>query len=216
VIALDGVPRVGFSTSSTCDLTASPLDAAGANLSDTYAAHGLGPNLILVTGPATGPNETTINAVGAYNVKTCAFVARADLGTSALEGAWTPVPLSGWTAAAPLKKLEYWLLGNNGESGDLALYRLNAAGVVVNSYTFASIPDPNQWDFDGFQLDYDAVNDRLLGLISPKIGSGAYVRVALDRPASNAPDDSVLDVLSTARGSPRGLDLPAGSTQSLG
>lgn len=183
-----------YGVSSNCTLTPSPLDSTGAGLSGFNSAHGLGKTLLLVTGPA-GPTDSVISRVAAYNVKTCAFVAGADLSQDALhDHGWVPVPLAGWSASDPLKKLEYWQFGSQGEEQDLRLRRLDATGQVVNSYAFDTIPDPDQTGYLGYSIELDAANDRLVGVLSPKFGNRAYRRIVFARPGADVPDDTLLKV----------------------
>jgi hypothetical protein len=193
---IDQAPKY-YGTSSSCDLTPSPLDAEGAGLSNFSSVHGLGRNLILVAGSQTVSEEDTISAIAAYDLKTCTFVARAALGNAALTAGWVAVPLPGWNPTAPLEKLEYWVSDSVGEEGALVLHRLDAAGQLLNSYGFSNLADAQGSGFSGATLEYDASHDRLIGVLAPRSNPADYQRIVFPRPASAAATDTLLEVYNS-------------------
>jgi hypothetical protein len=124
-------------------------------------------------------------------VKTCAFVSRAVVAESVLQGRlWTPVPLADWSAADPLKNLEYWQLG--GITGGIFVERRDATGALLGTYPL----DVSADDFAPVSLDYDARFNRLFAMFTPNTGLPDAVRIAFTLP-SGAPGASPLSVLST-------------------
>jgi len=103
-----------FVYNTSCDLTPNPTSPDGGNLGSFESAHGLGDHLLVLSGKSPLVGEVSSDLVAAYDVKTCAFVSRAEFSVQHVLQArlWTPVPLPGWSAADPLKNLEYWLLGD--------------------------------------------------------------------------------------------------------
>ena len=185
-----------YGTASNCNLTPYPFDVASANLSTFSGAHSLGDHLILIAG--RGPfvsDATPPDGIAAYDLRTCMFLARTELEYNALQGrAWTPVPLSGWSASDPLQKLEYWRFISGSE---LSVDRFDAAGTHLNSYAFTGIPNL-AGGFGGFSLDYDAIHDRLVGVLNPNLNSQDYVRILFARPPSGTPDGTQIPVLASA------------------
>ena len=183
-------PSYGYA--STCTLTPSPMSADGLALDTFLSAHSLGNNLILILGAAPPVNEQPVTAIGAYNVKTCAFVSGGTIAPNVLNGkSWTPVPLAGWSAADPLKNVEYWQLVN--ATASAGVERFDASGQLLNSYVFQGT-DEAYFYFDG--LTYDPKNDAFYGALLSTT-AGDQLRVAFKRPAANAPDDTLVQALVT-------------------
>jgi hypothetical protein len=191
--ALTTVDRAapGYSYASTCTLTPSPMSADSIALDEFYSAHGLGNGLILVQGDATPVEQPQVTAIGAYDVKTCAFVAGGTIKPNVLDDAWTPVQLPGWTAADPLKNLEYWELVN--VSGTVGVERLDATGQLLNTFVMQGAPE--QYFYHN-GLTYDPVHDAFYGGLLPVSGSDES-RIAFKRPAAGATDDTLIQALVT-------------------
>ena len=182
--------KFGYNTS--CDLTPNPTSPDGGNLATFESAHGLGDHLLVLSGKSPLVGEVSTDLVAAYDVKTCAFVARAAFTEqSVLQGRfWTPVPLPGWSAADPLKNLEYWLLGDT--EGQILVERHDASGAYLGTYPL----DVPLNAFSPISLDYDARFNRLFGVLAPNSGIPDAVRIAFTLP-SGAPGVEPLPVLST-------------------
>jgi hypothetical protein len=174
--------------STTCRLTPAPDTAEGAGITVFQSAHRLG-HLLLVVGP-TGP-ASPIDSVGAYDLQTCAFIARSTVHESALSGhLWAPVPLAGWSAAAPLSKLEYWVLASDGSS----VTRLDLSGATLSSYVLGGVASGT---FAGLTLEYEPLHDRFYAVVDPGTGFGEARRLAFARPAAESASGSVLNVTNT-------------------
>ncbi|HEX3854011.1 MAG TPA: hypothetical protein VHW01_23770, partial [Polyangiaceae bacterium] len=190
--ALTTVDRAppSYSYASTCTLTPSPMSADGLGLDEFYSAHALGNNLILVQGDATPAEQSQVTAIGAYDVKTCAFVAGGTIQPNMLGDTWTPVPLAGWTAADPLKNLEYWALINAG--GTVGVQRFDATGQLLNTF---AVQGASQVYYYYNGLTYDPVHDAFYGGLLP--AGPDELRIAFKRPAAGATDDTVIQALVT-------------------
>ena|GEM_PF-2970056 len=176
----------------TCNLTPSPMSPDGGNLDSFESAHGLGDHLLLLDGTSPLVGEVRTDLIAAYDVKTCAFVARtAFTGSNVLQGRlWAPVSLTGWSATDPLKNLEYWQLGSN--DTQLFVERRSAAGALLDTYPLDVLANA----FSPVSLDYDQRYNRLFGVLAPHTGFPDAVRIAFTLP-SGAPGVTPLPVLST-------------------
>ena len=138
-----------YNYTTECTLTPSPSSLPNGNIYGLGAAHGLGDHLLLVTGYSSDP-VPAVDVVAAYDVKTCELVTKVTmpLGTLTTDGTvyWTAVPLAGWSAADPLKNVEYWVAAEG--DGDTSIRRLDAAGVELNSYWLTVDVLPNRLDYD--------------------------------------------------------------------
>ncbi len=182
-----------YGHSAQCTLTPSPETVQGGNLSQFQSAHGLGDHLLLLNGETPSVGDQQSDVVAAYDVTTCAFVASATLPFSTLgSGHWAPVPLAGWSAADPLKNLEYWQLDPG--DGQSVIHRFSASGANLNTYAFEGLvgatltPD---------RLDYDPAHQRMFASVDPGGDSPYYDRISFALPAVDAPNSTVIPVLRT-------------------
>jgi hypothetical protein len=188
-------------------LSPDPYAAEGAKLDSFNSAHSLGDSLILLYGRGFLVNGSAVDdGIGAYNVKTCAFVARASLPLDTLPGRhWTPVALAGWSAADPLKKIEYWRYGSNDQQ-EVVVHRLNASGALLNTYVLGNVPNDATTGYDVSSLDYNPNNGHFVGTIQPKTGYQDNERIDFARPAPGTPDGTISAVLRTPLPHPCAFD----------
>jgi hypothetical protein len=181
-----------FVYNNTCELTPDPMSPDGGNLDSFESAHGLGDHLLLLNGTSPLVGEVRAGQVAAYDVKTCAFVARAAFsGSNVLQGRlWAPVPVTGWSPTDPLKNLEYWQLGSN--DTQIFVERRSATGALLGTYPL----DLPANTFSLVSLDYDVRYNRLFGELSPNTGFPDAVRIAFTLP-TGAPGATPIPVLST-------------------
>jgi hypothetical protein len=120
------------------------------------------------------------------------------LEPSALQGrAWVPVPLAGWTETAPLKAIEYWRLDDRSEGdGETTLSRLDAEGVVVNTYALSNVTSPEGRYYPAL-LEYDPANRRLFGVLNASFGTQDSVRIVFNVPPSGTPDSTLVPTIRT-------------------
>lgn len=186
-----------YATNGDCALAPSPIgtdSAAGANLSYVYEARGFGQHLLLVPGPAAG--DANVDAIGAYDVRTCQFVSRSALLTSALYGTiWAPVPLARWKESDPLKNVEYWLLQADQSGPSVA--RLDETGTELNRYSFQNLQNGNDFFYPQL-LEYDPTNDAFYGAVQQNSQGFDYQRIRFARPAAGTPNTTLLTAVITA------------------
>ncbi len=183
-----------YGYTSECNLTPTPYVLTNGNINAFESAHGLGDHLLLLHGQSSD-SDPAVDVIAAYDVKTCAFIAKVTLPYQTLgtlgTGHWAPVPLAGWSAADPLTNIEYWEAQQG--DGSAGISRYSASGVLLNSYGIAAdvIPD---------RLDYDPLNNRMFMSAQRNIQGEAYTdfdRFSFTLPASGAPNSTVIPFLRT-------------------
>ena len=179
----------GYATQ--CTLTPSPTTVEGANINSFESAHGLGDHLLLLHGQSSNA-DPAVDVIAAYDVKTCQLVAKVTLPFQTLEtngeAHWAPVPLAGWSAAEPLKNIEYWQMEQG--DGQTGLRRFSASGAPLGSYLLDVDVSPNR-------LDYDPLHNRMFASVGRTTGdfTSDFDRLSFTLPVSDAPNNSAIPFL---------------------
>ncbi len=132
-LAVFDAPPPTVAHEATCNLAFDPFDVAEGGLNYAGGASHIGPNVMVVFGGITGGARQI-----AYDATTCELVQQKDLpndfGTAT---AHAIAPLAGWSAAAPLDKVEHLRADNGGQSQKL-IRRYDAAGVFIDQLPISS------------------------------------------------------------------------------
>jgi hypothetical protein len=174
---VDAPAKPSVAHAATCSMSYDPLDAVnGGGLTGVLGASHVGTNTMILFGQTAAQG----NRLLAYNATTCAFLQQKDL-PAGFESSWSVaiVPLTGWTAAQPLDKVEYLRITDDGQGVGKAVSRHDADGVFV-----ALFPIANTNYFDNTKaLVYEPLGDRLYVVMDRNNGYQKKLAV-LPRPSA--------------------------------
>jgi hypothetical protein len=174
-LAIIDQPKASVTHGGSCQLSYDPLDAVnGGGLTFISGTSWMGSNVLFVY----GQNAAQSNQVLAYNASTCAFLQQRALPAGfEYPRTFTALPLTGWSAAKPLDKVEYLMAAfDQGFGKELRSY--DAAGAYLATYAIGNTDYTSSVE----RLVYEPVGDQLYLILSANYYGPQNMFTALPRP----------------------------------